>query len=321
MKKIRWAILGPGNIANKFAQAVKLCEDAELCAVGSTSMERARDFAEKYDIPHVYDSYEELLQNDEIDAVYIATINATHASLIQQCAAAHKAVLCEKPSVLTEQEAIAVQKAAEENQVLVMEGMWTNFLPATAVVKQWMDGGKIGKVRNLSLSFCFHDSGTSRRLFDRELGGGGIYDVGVYCIEYAMHLLGQAPVECKVMAQMTQGGVDEFAVVLLRFPGDVIVDCRAGVTLSSDNEGVIHGDNGRIRVGNFWVDNECTLCDESGKIVEQYIGDKGNGFVYEIRHFNSLLRAGKLQSDVMPLELTRNCAKVYDAVRAGDACR
>lgn len=315
-KKIKWGIIGPGNIAKTFAEALRRSGDSELWAVGSSSRERAESFAAEYGASRAYGDYGSFLEDKELQAVYIATVNSTHMDLIRKCAAAKKAVLCEKPCVLTEADAAELEKLS--GQVLIMEGMWTAFLPATRTVKKWIADGKIGNLSHISLSFSFKGDQASRRLFSRELGGGGMYDVGVYCIEYAMELTGSAPEECKSMARLSESGVDEFGTLLMRFPGDIIADCRYGISFFAGSDAHIHGDRGRIYVPAFWSGGSCELYDENSVLADRYVSGGENGFIYEIRHFNRLLSEGRTESDIMPLAKTRSCARVFDKIRAYD---
>ena len=312
---IKWGILGPGHIANQFAEAMQYCENSTIRAVASTSKKRAETFAQKHRIPYAYDDYAELLRDQEIDAIYIATINTTHFPLIQQCVAAHKPVLCEKPCVVTEQEVMELQKLSEQNNVLIMEGMWTRFLPAVPVIKDWMHGGKIGSIRNINMTFSFQAHKTQERLYSKELLGGGLFDVGVYCIAYALQLLESEPVELQTMVQVADSGVDEFTTLTMRFPRDILVNCQFGISVVMEHEAYIYGEKGKIYIPDFWCKSNCYCYDNTGNLIEAYKGDSDHGFKYEITHFNNLIRNKEIQSDLMPLESTRKCAKIFDQVR------
>lgn len=314
--KIKWGILGPGNIARRFADALSRCEDAKLYAVASASdAGRAAAFAKEFGAEHAFGSYDRLLDDKNVQAVYIATVNTTHKELIKKCAAAGKPVLCEKPCVLTEADAAELQALSERNGSLIMEAMWTAFLPATFTVKKWIADGRIGSLKGMSLSFAFKGDRSSRRLYERKLAGGGMYDVGVYCIEYAMELTGAYPVRCESISA-PQNGVDEYGVLLMRFPGDIIADCKYGVGFYAGGDAYIYGDNGRIFVPEFWSGGRCELYGEDGSLKDSYTDPEENRFIYEIRHFNRLVREGKTMSDIMTLEKTRACAAVFDKIRS-----
>ncbi len=181
MKQIRWGIVGAGDIAKKFAKACHENEDTCLCAVASTNAARANAFAQDNNISKAYGCYADLLADDEIDAVYIATINTLHFSAIEQCAKAGKAILCEKPCVMTQADAQKVASLARKYNVLIMEAVWSLFLPATHKVQQWLNNMQIGRVRCMEANFSFYsNAGVDSRLFSKALGGGGIFDVGVY---------------------------------------------------------------------------------------------------------------------------------------------
>ena len=315
MKKIKWGIIGPGNIARKFAQALSKSEDGELYAVASSDKIRAQAFADAFGAAKAYCGYSALLDDNHTDAVYVATVNTTHMELIRKCVAAGKPVLCEKPCALTEADAAELEELSSKHGILIMEAMWTTFLPVTFTVKDWIAKGRIGSLRSMSLAFTFKGDRSNRRLYEQELAGGGMYDVGIYCIDYAMELTGTLPTECKSIS-VPQKGVDEYGILLMRFPGDIIADCRYGVGFFAGTDGCIYGDAGRIYVPKFWSGGECRLYSQDDRLLDCRSDNEENGFIYQIKHFNGLIKKGKIQSDIMPLKKTRACAAVFDKIRS-----
>lgn len=311
---IKFGIVGPGNIARKFADACKESKTAKLIAVASTNPERAKQFAKKYDIPKVYGNYEDLLNDPEVDAVYISVINSKHLELIERCARAGKAVLCEKPCVMTATDAEKMIQIANETNVLIMEGMWTNFLPATIQVKEWIDQGVVGKVRLMESSFSFLTSRDDcQALFDKELGGGALYDVGIYCLAYAIYMFG-TPVSQKSTLQIGETGVDEFGVTQLQFSNGVIADCRYGIRLNLDGQASIYGEDGYIVVNEFWKSTQCKRYNNADELVETKNFEACNGFLYELNHFAKLYKNKKTESPVNPLEQSLLYTKLFDAI-------
>ena len=154
-KTIKWGIVGPGSIAKKFAKAVKNVEGAELFAVASRSYERSKEFAEEFDIPNVFGSYEEMANCDEIDAVYIATLHPFHKPCSEIFLNAKKHVLCEKPVCVNAKEARELFECAKKNNVFLMEAMWTRFLPAIQEAVKIAKSGEIGEIRGVSADFCY----------------------------------------------------------------------------------------------------------------------------------------------------------------------
>ena len=151
MKKIRWGIVGPGNIANKFAVAIKNVECAELAAVAARSMEKGSEFAARYGIPKVFGGYDAMAASDEVDAVYIATPHPFHKPCAELCLKAGKHVLCEKPLCINEAQAVALKECAKEHGVFLMEAMWTRFLPAVKEACAIVASGAIGEVMGLTV--------------------------------------------------------------------------------------------------------------------------------------------------------------------------
>lgn len=311
---IKFGIMGPGNIARKFADACHETKGVELIAVASTNAERASQFAQTYDIPKAYGNYEDFLTDPEIDAIYIAVINSKHLELIERCARAGKAVLCEKPFVLAEADAKKVIQLSKETNMLIMEAMWTNFLPATLQVKEWLDQGVIGKVRFMQTSFSnLVSRENNQALFNKELGGGGLYDVGVYCLAYAIHMFG-TPVSQRSTIQIGETGVDEFGVTQLQFADGAIADCRYGLRLNLDGDARIYGEDGYILANTFWKTTRCERYNNQNELVESKDFEVCNGFLYQLRHFVELYNNQEIESPINPLEQSLLYAKLFDAI-------
>jgi len=181
-----WGILGAGNIATRFAADLTNLPDAALVAVGSRSAAKAAEFAAKFDCKRSYGSYAELVNDPDVDVVYIATPHPFHKEHTIQCLQHGKAVLCEKPMAINEQQVREMAKCARENDVFLMEAMWTRFLPVIKTVRQWLEGKKIGDIRMLSADFGFRTGWNPQgRLLNPDLAGGALLDVGVYIIALA----------------------------------------------------------------------------------------------------------------------------------------
>ena len=256
MTELRWGLLATGTIAAAFAAGVEQSRHGVLAAVASRTPERARDFAAKYDIPKAYGSYEDLLADPDVDAVYIATPHAQHAEWTVRAAEAGKHVLCEKPLTLTAADAEKVIDVARRNDVFLMEAFMYRMHPQTRRLVELIECGAIGEVRAVDVTFSFDsDENDAARLGDPDLGGGGILDVGCYCTSLA-RLVSQAatgiaavePTRVTGMARLTENGVDEFAMGLLRLPGDIIAQMSCGYLLAQDDHIRIYGTTGQLYV-------------------------------------------------------------------------
>lgn len=310
----KFGILGPGNIARKFAAACKEMDNVEVVAVASTDRERAESFACTYGIDHAFGSYEELLKQD-LDAVYISVVNNLHLQTVKQCLDYGKAVICEKPAVCTLEEADELISYVRSKQVLFMEGMWTNFLPCIQKVKEWIGKEKIGRIRNIQSSFSFCSPyQENSRLFSRALGGGGLLDVGIYGIAFSMEMAGENVTEVKSMMQMGMSQVDEFGTCLLRFENEIIANCNYGIRLSMPDDAFIYGEDGYIIVRKFWASRCCERYDAKGNLLEYFMDPVENGFRYEIEHFIHLLDEKKTESDINSLEKTRSYYQVIQKI-------
>lgn len=191
-KNIRWGIIGLGKIANKFATDLATIENTELVAVASRNQENANDFAKNYNVRKAYNSYLDLAKDDEVDAVYIATPHSFHKEHTILCLKNKKAVLCEKPFAMNLQEVEEMIAVAKENDVLLMEALWTYFLPHYTYVLESLKNEKFGKLLKLEADFGFSRGfDNNSRLFKKEVGGGSLLDIGIYPIFAALSTLGK----------------------------------------------------------------------------------------------------------------------------------
>ncbi len=188
---IRWGILGTGWIANEFAQGLAQLPDADLVAVGSRTRESAQRFAEQYGIPNRHASYQALVNDAEVDVIYVATPNPLHREHVLLCLASGKPVLCEKPFALNAREAEAMVQVAREKKLFLMEAMWSRFFPLMAKVRSLLADGAIGEVQMLVADLSIHfDFDPADRRYALDLGGGALLDLGVYLVSFASMIMG-----------------------------------------------------------------------------------------------------------------------------------
>lgn len=314
MKTIRWGVAGPGNIARRFAQAAKNVEGAQLVAVASRDPGRGKAFAETFGIPHIFNSYEAMAASDAVDAVYIATPHPFHAPCAELFLKAGKHVLCEKPMCVNAEQAERLKACAGENGVFLMEAMWTRFLPAILEAKRIVDRGDIGEVMGIEADFCYRTEwGTIPRLFLPELAGGGLLDVGVYCLHFASIFLGSAPESVTAVAH-TQEGVDLHTNMVLNYPNGAIANLTSAIGVTKPETGYIYGTKGYICLPCFYGAQELQVHTGDGvtAIRREYLG---NGFEEEIIEVCRCIRVGKLQSDTMPVDETVAILRQMDTVR------
>ncbi|MDX6281718.1 MAG: hypothetical protein QOH03_2789 [Kribbellaceae bacterium] len=258
--KLRWGILGTGNIASRFASQIPASSTGELAAVGSRSQASADAFGDKYDIPHRHASYAELLADGTVDAVYIATPHPLHPEWAIKAAEAGKHVLCEKPLAINRSWAAAMIEAAIRNDVFLMEAFMYRCLPQTKLVAQLVRDGAIGKVHQIQASFGFQASfNAESRIFANDLAGGGILDVGGYPVSYARLIAGAAigapyadPAAVTAVGQVGETGVDEWSVATLFFDSGMTAQVSTGVRLNDENRVRVLGSEGYLVVEDPW---------------------------------------------------------------------
>ncbi|MDG2616833.1 Gfo/Idh/MocA family oxidoreductase [Thermoleptolyngbya sichuanensis XZ-Cy5] len=247
-RTIRWGILGTGYISRAFAEGLRPLPGAQLVAIASRTLSNAQQFAREFGVTKAYGSYEELVQDAEVDVVYIGTPNSRHHDDCLLCLGAGKPVLCEKPFAMNAREASEVIEFARKQHLFCMEAMWMRFLPLVQRVRQMVQSGAIGEVCTLTAEFGYPAAfDPSSRLFNRELGGGALLDRGVYPLSLAYFLLGE-PESVVSQAAIATTGVDEQSSYLLKYEGGQLAMLSANLRTYASNEAVITGTRGQIRI-------------------------------------------------------------------------
>ncbi|MDB6064892.1 MAG: Oxidoreductase domain protein [Pedosphaera sp.] len=258
-EKIRWGILGAGNIAGKFAEGLGTLLDAELVAVGSRSQAGADAFAKRFSVARRHASYETLVNDTMVDAIYVSTPHSLHAENILMALEAGKPVLCEKPFTINAREAQTVIAKARAKKLLVMEAMWTRFLPIMVRLREMLAEGIIGEARMLTADFGFRTEARAGRLVDPALGGGALLDVGIYPVSLASMLFG-VPSQVTGVADLGPTGVDEQAAVALGHPGGKLALLSTSIRTNTPHEADIVGTLGRLRLhASWWKGADMTL--------------------------------------------------------------
>ncbi|MBA3019938.1 Gfo/Idh/MocA family oxidoreductase [Propionicimonas sp.] len=313
---IRWGIAGPGRIAEIVAAEFALVPDAELVAVGSRSAQRAEQFAERFGIAQAYGSYAELFAA-EVDAIYLATPHAQHTELALAAIKAGKALLIEKSFTTSVADTTAIIEAARAKGVFVMEAMWTRFLPAITHLRELVASGALGEVRAVYgdlLAFRTYDP--ADRLFNPELGGGAVLDLGVYVISFVQQFLGTPEVVHAVGGRFPNG-VESGAGILLGYPGGRYANQSIDFTAPGPGRQVVAGTLGWVEVKpRFHRASELVVQLTGAERQELSFTNTGAGYTHEIAHVNSCLAAGLTESPVLPLADTLDVQQVMAAVLA-----
>jgi predicted dehydrogenase len=313
---IRWGILGTGRIAGVFAEGLKAQHDAKLVAVGSRTAASAQRFADKYSVPRVHGSYADLAHDPEVDAIYVATPHPGHMEETLRCIDAGKAVLCEKPFAINTAQAQVMLDAARAANVPLMEAMWTRFLPIVRKAVALINEGAIGEVRMIQSDFGFRtDVNPSGRLFDRNYAGGGLLDVGVYCVSLSVMLLGEN-IAATGMAEIGSTGVDEQGAAVMSFADGRLAYFSTGVRTSTPMETTIMGTEGQIRLESPWFACKRLTLTKGGKSEVIELPFEGNGYHYEATEVGRLLREKRIESDIMSWNDTMYTMEAMDRIRA-----
>jgi predicted dehydrogenase len=314
-KVIKWGIIGLGKIAHKFAQDLKTVESCELYAVASRSSENASEFAKTYNANVFYDSYEALAKDEHIDAIYIATPHSFHKEHSILCLNHKKAVLCEKPFAMNLVEVEEMIATAKANDTLLMEALWTYFLPHYQYVLEALQTERYGKLLKLEADFGFHpEINMNSRVFKKSLGGGSLLDIGIYPIFAALSTLG-IPNQIDAKAEFFDNGVDASCDIIFSYDNDVKAYLKSTLLEKTPTEALFYCEKGTIKINSRFHEPSTVILIVDGKETTLDFDYKTIGYSYEIAHFNQLLRDGKTESDVMTFAFSRTLMQTLDAVR------
>ncbi|MBM3495232.1 MAG: Gfo/Idh/MocA family oxidoreductase, partial [Armatimonadetes bacterium] len=302
--------------AHRFAEGMRAVPDATLDAVASRTPGRADAFADKWNVAKRYGSYEELVADPDIDAVYVSTPHPYHAPCSLLAIEAGKPVLCEKPFTVNAAQARKVVGAARARGVFVMEAMWTRFFPIMARMRDIVAERAVGDVLMVHADFGFRAGvNPEGRLFSPALAGGGLLDVGVYPISLASMLLGK-PDRVSGLATVGETGVDESAAIALGYPSGALASLTTGVRVNTPHTAFICTTEGSISIPSpWWVPERMTV--RHGQAMEDYYEPKAaSGFEYEIREASRCIREGLKESPILPLDETVAIVETMDQLRA-----
>lgn len=313
--KVRWAILAAGKIAHSFANDFSKVENAELVAVAASDKSRAETFAKEYNLPFAY-NYNDLYNSNEVDAVYIATTHNFHYEQCRQCINHGKNVLCEKPITLNDKQFKELASLSKEKSVFLMEAMWTYFLPPILKAKQWLQEGKIGALKVIEANFGFPmEKNFKGRMYNIELAGGALLDLGVYPVAFTAYFLNQKPTTINASGVLTATGVDERTGIILQY-ADVTASLFTSMVNIMTNKGIIYGEKGYIEIPDFFKASRTVLYDDFHKELETFEDDRTTkGYNYEIQHATDKILQGKIESEIMPHSKSDEIQEIMTEVR------
>ncbi len=314
-KNYRWGILGAGRIADKFCEAITFTEGSEVYAVASRNVDNAKNFAAKYKAAKWYNSYTELVKDEAVDIIYIATPHAFHYEQSLLCLQNNKPVLCEKPMSLTLQQTTEMIDVATKNKLFFMEGMWTACMPFIDKILSLIKEDTIGQPQYVNADFGFtapHD--LDGRLFNKALGGGSVMDIGIYPIFLATLIFGE-PSLIKTVSKLSVTGVDEYANIVLQYANGQTAHLLSTINFNTPLEAEIIGTKGCIKINNPWFKATAfSLVLNDGTTQQFSMPHVGNGFEHEIKEVMHCIENGLLQSTKVPHQLTLSVSKIMEEI-------
>lgn len=316
MKKWNMAILGAGNIAKAMAEAINGLEQVNAYAVASRSLEKAEEFAAKWNFKKAYGSYEELVEDPEVELIYVATPHSHHFAHAKLCVEHDKPVLVEKAFTANAKQASELIHLAEEKKVFLTEAIWTRYLPAADMIRKLLADGAIGEPQSLTAEFSIPLT-HKQRMYDPALAGGALLDLGMYTLTFASMYFGDEIVKVETECEKYETGVDGTDLIHYTYADGKEAHLRTSFVTGPVNEGTICGTEGSLRVENLNNYSAIQRYDKEGNPCENVaIPPQINGYEYEVLACIRALEAGKTECEEMPHAETLEIMKRMDELRA-----
>ena len=316
MKVINWGILGPGRIAHKFATALKGINDAKIYAVASRSNERSQSFAKKFGIEKTYVSYDEMADDPKVDVIYIATPHSFHYEQTLMCLKKGKHVLCEKPFTINSGQLGILIEQARKNNLFLMEAIWTRFLPTIENTIDIIKSGKIGKIKVIEADFGFKaEYDPQSRVFNPDLGGGSLLDIGIYPVFLSLLLLG-FPDDISAVAVKTDKGIDESMAISLGYKNGAIASLHSTFAAQTATKATIYCENGRIIINpKFNAPSSLQIIYNGQDPEEQKFSYQLNGYEGEAIEVMRCLNKGLTESPMLSWNFSIQLMELLDNLR------
>lgn len=316
MTKLRWGILAAGNIARRFTTDLQL-SGREVVAVGSRSLDKAKAFAEQHGIARAHGSYEDLVSDADVDAIYIATPHPGHASAAELAIRAGKHILVEKPFTLNTDEARRLLELGRQHDVVVLEAMWTRFLPHMIRLHEVLATGVIGDIRAIVATHLQDlPDDPSHRLNDLALGGGALLDLGIYPVSFLFDMLGK-PESVTATGRLRKTGADAEVTAMFRYPSGATGLMVTASDAPGPNRAEISGTEGYVEIDRTWyAPTSFRVYDSKGEVIERYDSKvEGRGMHFQAAELERLVAVGERSSPLMPIEQSVEIMAVLDDIR------
>jgi len=318
MSKIyNWAILGCGKIAKKFSSDLKLLPNTKLYATASRDLKKAQNFASEFGFEKSYGSYAEMLADEKVDVVYVATPHSYHHQHTLMCLEKKKAVLCEKAFAINKIEAREMVDAARKNNAFLMEAFWTMFQPSYKKAMKILQSGELGKLKVVRSEFAFNGVfDPNNRLYNLKLGAGSLLDIGVYPVFAALTALGK-PKTIKTFADFSSTGSEESISAIFKYKGGEMASLTSSFAAYSPIQTEYWCENGYMILNPKWFAPTDIQVWKNGEdvVIHKSEHGEGTGYQYEAAHVMECLDAGKIESDRMTWQLSLDLMEVLDRIR------
>ncbi|UMB59943.1 Gfo/Idh/MocA family oxidoreductase [Lutibacter sp. A80] len=313
-KKYNWAILGCGNIANKFATELKLLPNANLYAAASRNLDNAKDFSNQFGFEKSYGSYLEMVKDPKVDVVYIATPHNFHLEHTLLCLNHKKAVLCEKAFAINSKEVREMITTSKENNTFLMEAFWVIFRPKYLKVKEIIASENLGKLKFVKSDFMFNaEFNPQKRLYNIDLGGGSLLDIGIYSIFTALMFLGE-PDQIKTIPHFSATGSEESISMLFAYKNGATAVLTSSFDAEYKNESELCFEHGILKYDRFSPD-PITLIKDGKTTKISFENGPHLGYQFEASHVMECLDKNLKESPIMPFSLSLKLMNILDAVR------
>ncbi|HCF79295.1 MAG TPA: gfo/Idh/MocA family oxidoreductase [Glaciecola sp.] len=319
---LNWGVIGCGHIANTFADGLACLDSGRLIACASNSMQRAKDWAENQQAQHhinkIYDNYQALVSDPEVQAVYIANTHNFHYESVKLCLQHQKHVLCEKPITLNAKQAAELYSLAQTNKCFLMEAVWTRFLPAIRMLQKALSDNVIGDVLSLRADFSINRMlDESHRLRNKQLAGGALLDLGIYPVSFSFIVFGEAPEKIQSSAVMDTTGVDKRSFYLFEYSDGRTASLSSAYSHVAPCEAIIAGSEGYIKVPQFLGAQEFTVHKEGQEPqTHSFPFSPNENFSFEIQHMHDCVAQGLTQSPILPHNESVQVMQAMDTLRA-----
>ena len=308
-------IIGAGHIAEVVAPTLVAMEGIECYGVSSRNLEKAEAFARRFGFEKAYGSYEEMLADPNVELVYVATPHSHHYEHMMLCIDAGKPILCEKAFTLNAGQAKKIRSAASEMGVYVAEAIWTRYMPSRKVIDAVLASGIIGRPNTLTANLSYIIS-HKQRIYDPELAGGALLDIGVYGINFALMHFGTDIERVESSVKMLDTGVDAMETITIFYKDGRMAVLTHSIFCRSDRKGIIHGDKGYMVVENINNPRSMKVYDTMDREIASYdFSDQISGYEFQFTESAACITAGKTQSDSMPLDDTVYVMEFMDSLR------